>query len=69
MVDGVGPFSILLGALYLRACALVLRLERTRKPSDLEYEITVIPEFDSRPFSAELANAWSYKIQVDPDGT
>jgi len=54
MVDGVGPFSIRLGALYLRACALVLRLERTRKPSDLEYEITVIPEFDSRPFRLNL---------------
>ena len=71
------PFNSV-GALYLFACALVRRFQCTRQPSDLEYGIICFRHLLYLPLrtadirfstvSAELADALSYKTQIDLDG-
>jgi len=66
------------GTLYLFACALVRRFRCTWQPSDLEYGIICFRRLLYLPLktadirfstvSAELADALSYKTQIDPDG-
>jgi tetratricopeptide (TPR) repeat protein len=70
VVDGV-PFNAV-GAFYLLACTLVRRIGCSRQPSDLESGIKYLrlPLIDANTqiskVSAELANALSFKTELDP---